>query len=308
MVAGSGGSSFEILRNLVTNLPAMILPQWTQVGTQVIYIEDLVRVIVACVMNQDFLGKTIDVVNGERLNYESLIRITCRALGKNPFLARIPIRSTAFSKLWVSYFGDANLELVSPLIDSLLCELPQDPPIELIGAYIQYRSFAKMLEIILKTPRVERRRKKGRQLHENSVRSIQRLPSVPGMNCNQIAEFYEKWLSVASWGLIKIKANKSLGTVSFRFRGLPWPLLVLKRIDSASKDVDRAKFHIIGGMLAKRSDCGWLEFRQVANKKFTLASIHEFVPTLPWYVYRFTQAILHKKVMTAFARRLAQQN
>ncbi len=306
MVAGSGGSSFEILRSLVTNLPAMILPQWTQVNTQVVYIDDLVRVLLASVMKKEFFDKTIDVVNGEKLNYEDLIRTTCRVMGKKRVLLRVPIRSTAFSKLWVSFFGNANHELVSPLIDSLLCELPKNPPIELIDAHIQYRTFAKMLEIILQMPSKERSRTKARQLHENSVRSIQRLPSLPAMNCDEIADFYEKWLSKASLGLIKIEPNQAKGMVGFYIRGMPWPLLVLKRVYTTSAEVQRAKFHIVGGLLAKRSDCGWLEFRQMANKKFTLASINEFVPTLPWYVYRFTQAILHKKVMTAFAHSLAK--
>ncbi len=68
--------------------------------------------------------------------------------------------------------------------------------------------------------------------------------------------------------------------------------------------MQRAKFHIVGGLLSKRSDCGWLEFRQVAGGKFALVSINEFVPTLPWYIYRFTQAILHKWTMTSFAEHL----
>lgn len=138
MVAGCGGSSFEILRSLVTNLPAMVLPQWTQVSTQVIYIDDLVRVLLASVMKRDFFDKTINVVNGEKLNYECLIRTTCGALGKKRFLLRVPIRSTAFSKLWVSLFSNANYELVAPLIDSLLCELPQKRPADLIAGMIQY--------------------------------------------------------------------------------------------------------------------------------------------------------------------------
>lgn len=303
MVAGSGGSSFEILRSLVTNLPAMILPQWTQVSTQVVYIDDLVRVLTAAVNNQEFFNATVDVVNGESLNYEKLIRTTCRALGKKPVLIRVPIRSTAFSKLWVSIFGNASRELVSPLIDSLLCELPQRPPIKLIEGYIQFPSFAKMLEVILKKSAFDQKKKSTKKLHENSVRSIQRLPSVPEIGCEEIARLYENWLPRASLGFIKVLTDGD-GIIKFFFSAVPWPLLVLKRIDNLDSGVQRIKFHIVGGFLSKRSDCGWLEFRQIANRKFTLASIHEFIPTLPWYIYRFTQAILHKRVMTAFGRSL----
>ncbi|MEK6553624.1 MAG: NAD(P)H-binding protein, partial [Bdellovibrionota bacterium] len=182
MVAGEGGSSFEMLRNLVTNLPGMILPKWTQFKTQVIYIDDLVRVLNAAVMNKNFFNKTIDVVNGESLNYETLIRTTCQALQKKPVLFRVPVHSTRFSKLWVSIFGDANYALVSPLIDSLLCELPQDPPDELISPLIENRTFAGMLEKILKLPARSTKREKINLIHPNTVRSIQRLPSDLSIN------------------------------------------------------------------------------------------------------------------------------
>lgn len=303
MVAGKGGSSFEILRNLVINLPGMILPQWTQVKTQVIYIDDLVRIISASTMNRDFFNKTIDVVNGESLNYESLIRTTCRALGKSPFLFRVPINSTNFSKLWVSLFGKTNYELASPLIDSLLCELPQVPPIALISPLIRELSFAGMLDKILKIPGQQKKREKVKLIHPNTVRSIQRLPSVPSANCSEIAREYESWLPKTLWGMIKVKSDFPAGLITFNLRGLSRPLLLLQPILSET-DRHRTKFHIVGGLLSKRSDCGWLEFRQLADGKFTLVSINEFVPTLPWYIYRFTQAILHKWVMTCFAKHL----
>lgn len=303
MVAGKGGSSFEILRNLVINLPGMILPQWTQGNTQVIYIDDLVRIISSATMNRDFFNKTIDVVNGESLNYETLIRTTCRVLRKKPVLFHVPINSTRFSKLWVSLFGKTNYELASPLIDSLLCELPQGPPIKLISPLIRELSFAGMVEKILKIPGEHVVRSKTKLIHPNTVRSIQRLPSVPSVNCDEIAREYEKWLPKAMLGLIKIESNSHSGLVTFSFRGLHWPLLILKPI-IGELDMRRAKFHIVGGFLSKRSDCGWLEFRQLANRKFTLVSINEFVPTLPWYLYRFTQAVIHKWTMTSFSDHL----
>lgn len=306
MVAGKGGSSFEILRNLVTNLPGMILPKWTQANTQVIYVDDLVRLLQAAVMNRDFFNKTIDAVNGESLNYESLIRTTCRVLEKKIILLRVPINSTKFSKLWVSIFGKSNYELVSPLIDSLLCELPQGPPSELISPLIRERTFAGMLEKIIKIPGQQSKRGKTKLVHPNTVRSIQRLPSVPSINCDEIAREYQSWLPKVLLGLLRVEKVQSgidNELIIFRLRGLLWPLLILKPILSGT-DVLRAKFHIVGGILSKRSDCGWLEFRQIADKKFTLVSINEFVPTLPWYIYRFTQAILHKWTMTLFAEHL----
>jgi hypothetical protein len=215
----------------------------------------------------------------------------------------VPINSTKFSKLWVSVFGKTNYELASPLIDSLLCELPQAPPSELVSPLIHERSFSGMLDKILKISGEQEKKAKTQLIHPNTVRSIQRLPSVASINCDEIAREYEKWLPKAMLGLIKVDSKPESGLITFSIRGLSRPLLILKPI-MGELDMLRAKFHIVGGLLSKRSDCGWLEFRQVANKKFTLVSINEFVPTLPWYLYRFTQAVLHKWTMTSFATHL----
>lgn len=306
MVAGFGGSSFEMLRNLVTNLPGMILPKWTETKTQVIYIDDLIRIIRTAVMNPQFFNQTIDAVNGETLNYEALIRTTCEAMKKKPILIRVPLNSTQFSKLWVSIFGKSNYELASPLIDSLLCELPQGPPTPLIANLIRENSFSGMLEKILKSPLKETKREKAKLVHPNTVRSIQRLPSLPNHNCDQIAREYERWLPKMLLGIIRVDRNLQSGLVTFRLGGVDIPLLKLKSMPSGA-DIERAKFHIIGGTLAKRSDCGWLEFRQIAERRYTLVSVNEFVPTLPWYIYRFTQAPIHLWTMNSFAEHLRKK-
>jgi hypothetical protein len=57
-------------------------------------------------------------------------------------------------------------------------------------------------------------------------------------------------------------------------------------------------------LLSKTTTTGWLEFRQVAHRRYTLAAIHGFVPALPWLLYILTQAPLHAWVMHAFGRHL----
>jgi len=49
---------------------------------------------------------------------------------------------------------------------------------------------------------------------------------------------------------------------------------------------------------------GRLEFREVLDKKYVLVAIHDYVPTLPWFIYSFTQARIHLWVMKNFNRHL----
>jgi hypothetical protein len=41
---------------------------------------------------------------------------------------------------------------------------------------------------------------------------------------------------------------------------------------------------------------------RVLNNEYMIAGIHEYVPSLPWYIYKYTQAKLHLIVMKRFEK------
>jgi len=306
MVVGPGGSSFEILLSLVKKLPLMVLPKWTQSDTQAVFIDDVVQVIAASILNESFLNKTFDVVNGESLTYEEILKRTAKVLSLKRVMFPVPIASTGFSKLWVQIFGNSTYELVSPLIDSLLCDLPQLRPVPEIAALIGYPSFEGMIEETLKRDQGQKSvRPKRRITHQDSVRSIQRLPSVP-FSCHWIAMEYMHWLPTFLPAILRVDVLNDNQRVEIFLTFLKKPLLVMDYVKE-SFHIDREKFHIVGGLLTKTTHTGWLEFRQIDKKKYTLASIHEFVPRLPWIIYVFTQAPLHKLVMYLFGKHLKEK-
>ncbi len=313
MIVGPGGSSFEILRGLVRRLPLMVLPAWTARRSQAIFIDDVVEVLSAAVHAPEFEGQTLDLVNGESLRYEQLLRQMAEVLGLRRLMLPVPINSTGFSKLWVSLFGRTSYSLVSPLIDSLLCDLPASKPVAAVGSRIRFTTFKIMTEETLRrgapasgmpTGSVSVRPRKKRNLR--TVRSIQRLPSVPNHDCHWISTEYMNWLPVGLASLVRVDSDARTGRVEFRLRGVPWALLVLQYVQGEF-DEDRKKFHIVGGLLSKTRDTGWLEFRQVENRRYTLAAIHEFVPSLPWPIYLLTQAPLHEWVMKRFGEHLTHR-
>jgi len=298
MVVGNGGSSFEILKNLVHTLPGMILPKWTASNTQIIYLDDLIDIIEFSINNIKVYGETINIVNGEVIKYRDLIVQTKQHLKKKSFLIPVPINYTAFSKLWVSVFGKSDYELVSPLIESLLCDFSKIIPSPHIEHLIKYRTYRDMLKHI----NIDVSRKKARNKRSiiNNVRSIQRLPGNGNKKSNEIVELYMKWLPRYMKPLIKVKKTESQ-RVNFYLIGLSKPLLTLQYIPNPA-DKDRVKLHIVGGLLTDTTDTGWLEFRDIENGKYFLASINEFFPSLPWYIYKFTQAPIHKLTMMNFGK------
>jgi hypothetical protein len=138
---------------------------------------------------------------------------------------------------------------------------------------------------------------------QHTVRSIQRLPSLPLHDAAFISSEYMAWLPRFFRTVVRVTREPTTGRVVFSLAFFSPPLLVLEYVPSPT-DLDRQKFHIVAGILSKTTSTGWLEFRQVAKARFTLASIHEFVPALPWLVYIATQAPVHAFVMARFGRHL----
>jgi len=84
------------------------------------------------------------------------------------------------------------------------------------------------------------------------------------------------------------------------------PVLLELELSRERSSDDRVLLYITGGWLASRHDRGRLEFRVTRDGQSVLAAIHEFRPSLPWFIYILTQARLHLLVMHAFARHLGK--
>ncbi len=89
--------------------------------------------------------------------------------------------------------------------------------------------------------------------------------------------------------------------VYFYLRGSSFVLLKLIYSTDLSFD-NRALFYITGGFLSRQPDRDRLEFRDVLGGKFIIAGIHDYKPRLPWFLYRYTQALIHGRVMSSFAQ------
>ena len=116
---GPGGSSMNILLNLVRRLPVMVIPNWAHSRTQPVAISDVLRAIDICISNpNEFMG-SFDIGCRESMTYESMMRRTASIVGRNLKTLHIPFVPIFLSKRWVSIFGGASINLVNPLVDSL---------------------------------------------------------------------------------------------------------------------------------------------------------------------------------------------
>lgn len=132
----------------------------------------------------------------------------------------------------------------------------------------------------------------------STVLSIQRLPLPPGRTAAWAAHEYPRWCDRAL-GPVRaiVEAND---TVRLRIRPSNADVLVLAPIVDEG---DRYVWHIAGGRLAKPAQRGTFELREIDGALFSI--VHDFEPSLPWWIYRATEAVAHVRVMHAFGRAIA---
>ncbi len=75
IVVGAGGISWEITRQLVKNLPAMVVPKWATTMTQPIALDDVIRYLVGVLGEDAALGQTYEIGGPDRLTYVDMLRL-----------------------------------------------------------------------------------------------------------------------------------------------------------------------------------------------------------------------------------------
>jgi len=308
LVVGSGGSSFEMMIRLVKRLPFMICPAWMRMRTQPIDLDDVVQLLDFCADRPETFGETYDIGGPEVMSYQEMIAATARALGKRRTLVPVRLFSTRLSCLWVSLVTAAPRSLVRPLIDSLNHEtVTRERRLQSLAG-IPGRTFEESLShaLSLRTRSTSRPRAfvGARGQHTVSdARSVQRLPLPSGFDAERVAREYESWL-VRFLPVLRAR-REGEHVVTFYLAPIAIPLLVLAYSPTSSTR-DRALLYVAGGALARPYDRGRLEFTCVPDRPEVLAAVHDFHPRLPWWLYLFTQAKVHRLVMWAFGRHLGR--
>ncbi len=310
MVIGPGGSSFEMLLRLVQRLPAMITPSWTANRCQPIDLDTVVALLDLVIGDPASAGEVFDVGGPDVLTYRDMMQVTGEVLGKRRPSLPVPFLSPALSRLWVSLVTGAPRSLVGPLIESMRHEMIcRDTRLQQ-RAGIPGLSFREAVSWCLAATvsaaggdlRPAAYQPAPRP-HRVGVRSVQRLPLPPGRDAEWVALEYTRWLPHGTSPLLRVVVDDDR-TATFSIRGVRRALLVLRFAVDRSAST-RQLLYITDGLLVRRTERGRLEFRITPDDTHVLAAIHDYVPRLPWWLYRISQAHVHAWVMRRFGKHLA---
>ncbi|MFS0724085.1 NAD(P)H-binding protein [Paenibacillus sp. 1P07SE] len=321
LIVGPEGSSFPILAKLVRRLPFMILPRWTRTKTQPIALSELLHAIQGSIGVRELEGRVIDVGGPDVMTYAEMLDETARLSGRKLRFVPFPYFSVYLSRLWVSLVTGTPKAIAYPLIESLIHPMVAASRHCVAGLSDGKISFRDAAEQALEEEREQKQKDKKKEAAQDEkdtaprlpaadkraaqsdVRSVQRLILPEGKDAAWAGAYYLKWLSRFAGPVFRVTEE---GLISRLYlRGFRKPLLQLTYDEEKSRP-DYASYRISGGAFARMSEVhkGRLEFIQLSGGRECVVAIHDYMPSLPWLFYKYTQAKLHLLVMWLYRRHL----
>jgi uncharacterized protein YbjT (DUF2867 family) len=123
IVVGHGGVSWEMTRQLVAHLPAMVTPRWVHTHTQPIAVADVVRYLVGVLEAPEAEGRAFDVGGPEVLEYLEMLTRVAEIQGRRLLIVPVPLLSPKLSSYWLSLVTDVDVQTGRSLIDSMTNEV-----------------------------------------------------------------------------------------------------------------------------------------------------------------------------------------
>ncbi|WP_224276077.1 NAD(P)H-binding protein [Nocardioides lacusdianchii] len=124
IVVGHGGISWELTRQLVKNLPAMVVPKWVGTRTQPIAIDDVVRYLSGVVGQEEALGRVFEIGGPEQLTYREMLQGVALAMnGRKVPIVVVPLLTPGLSSRWLALVTDVDVTTGRNLIDSMSTEV-----------------------------------------------------------------------------------------------------------------------------------------------------------------------------------------
>lgn len=122
IIIGSGSASFEIIRDLVEKLPAMITPQWVKTRCQPIAIRDIIKYLKGVMLMEATYDGTFDVGGPEALTYKEMMLQFAEVRRLKRWIFTVPVMTPRLSSYWLYFITSTSYKLAINLVDSMKIE------------------------------------------------------------------------------------------------------------------------------------------------------------------------------------------
>jgi len=120
IIVGPGSAAFEVMRDLVLNLPLMITPRWVQAKSPPIALENLLEYLARLPQVPEAEGCIFDCGGPETLTYAEMMRRLAVIAGKKPpRIIPVPVLTPRLSSYWLALVTAVPTSIARALIGGL---------------------------------------------------------------------------------------------------------------------------------------------------------------------------------------------
>lgn len=126
IIVGAGSAAYEVIRDLVNNLPVMLTPRWVQSRSSPIALDNLLTYLVRAAVLPQAAGRIYDAAGPEYMSYESLMRQYGEVVGRRTRILRVPVLTPQLSAYWLALVTTVPASIARALIGGLKHDIPAD--------------------------------------------------------------------------------------------------------------------------------------------------------------------------------------
>ncbi|QTE22588.1 SDR family oxidoreductase [Polaribacter cellanae] len=123
IIVGSGSSSFEIIRDLVEKLPAMIAPKWLNTKTQPLAIRDVLSFLHNALGRKELYNTSYDIFGPEILTYKEMLLQFAEVRKLKRTIITVPVMTPKLSSYWLYFVTSTSYKLATSLVNSMGVEV-----------------------------------------------------------------------------------------------------------------------------------------------------------------------------------------
>lgn len=126
IVIGAGSAAFEVMRDMVYNLPVLTPPRWVRSKSSPVALENLLNYLQGLVTLPATGNRILEAAGPEYISYQTLFERFIAMSGKRRWLIPIPLPTSLVSVYFLSLITSVPTSLAKALIQGLNHDLPAD--------------------------------------------------------------------------------------------------------------------------------------------------------------------------------------
>ncbi|ATM74473.1 NAD(P)-dependent oxidoreductase [Serratia fonticola] len=126
IVVGPGSAAFEIMRDMVYNLPILTPPRWVRSKSSPVALDNLLTYLTGLLQHPAQENRIFDVAGPEYISYQTMFERFIKISGKKRWLIPVPLPTRFISVWFISMITSVQTSIASALIQGLNHDLPAD--------------------------------------------------------------------------------------------------------------------------------------------------------------------------------------